>query len=211
MGFVGRPSRGARPCLLLGRSGGLGRLFLLVTGRFFPNVGPAVDVLFEPLHLDLELEEAVTQLRPAVPFARGDIEVGRHAIRLERAIHLHRLRHRHPRILLAHQEDRRRLHLGHVLQRRVVPVEIDRRVGAPRRAAKPRRAELAMIALRVHRNPVGRAGAAARRLETIGEGDDLVRHVAARTPAHLDEPVRVGQPHRDHRIGASFIINKLPP
>ena len=68
---------------------------------FFPGIETVENVSLEPFHLDLQLEQAVAQLVPAMPFTRSHIQVGRQAVGLERAIHLHRLRQRYAGVLFA--------------------------------------------------------------------------------------------------------------
>ena len=62
-------------------------------------------------------------------FARRDVEMRRHIVALQRAVHLERLRHRHADVALAREEQRRRLHVRDVLHRRIVPEQ--------RRSARP--------------------------------------------------------------------------
>src|SRR6478672_9424335 len=46
------------------------RVRALVARNLFPRVGAVVDVLLEPLHLDLQLEQAMAQLGPAMTLTR---------------------------------------------------------------------------------------------------------------------------------------------
>ncbi len=121
-------------------------------------------------------------------------------------MHLHRLRHRHPRIVLADQEDRWGRHSRHVAQRRALPVDVDGGVLLPWRAAEPGRSINAHIALPVHRDPVGGARTRAGRFEAIGERDDLVGHVAASAPAHLPHAIAIHESLFDQVVDARHHI-----
>src|SRR6266550_8402956 len=111
---------------------------LLIFWRFFRCVGTLGRVLLEPLDLGVHLEQLMPQLGPPVRLPWRDIEVGRDAICLERTVHFDRLRHWHARVLFADEENRRRLHVRDILQRRIVPIRLDRRILLPRGAAEPR-------------------------------------------------------------------------
>ena len=133
---------------------------------------------------------------------------------LQPAVHLHRLRHGHARVLLAHQEDGRGAHPPDLAQRRVLPVLVDRSVLFPGRAAEPRRAVDADVALGVHRHPVGGARPRGGGFEALRVGDDLVGHVPAGAPAHLGharavhqaEPDEVVHPRHHVQVGLVEVV-----
>src|SRR6266508_1694724 len=181
MQAVARPAI-ARACRLMAL-----RVRLAVARGLFPRERALRRVLLEPFDLHVQLEQLVTQLGPSVRLAWRRVQVGRYAVALQRAIHLDRLWHRDARVTLADEEQRRRLHVRDVLQRRVVPIDVDRSVFLPRCAAEPGCPERADVALGVHRRPLRDAGTGGSRFETIGEGDDLVRHVTAGA-----SPIRTG-------------------
>ena len=62
------------------------------------------------------------------------------------------------------------------------------------------------VGLRIHRNPVHRAGATRNSLEAVGVRQGPIRPVAARAPAHHAELGRVGHAARDQRINAGHDV-----
>src|SRR5438876_10206494 len=174
----------------LSGAGGNG-LFASFAGDLLPRVGPAHGVLLEPFHLDVHFEQLVTQLAPAVGFARGHVETRRDPVGFQRAVHLDGLRHRDAHVLFPDEEDRRRLDLPYVLQRGIVPIHGNRRIFLPGRPAEPGRSIASDIALGVHRYPVARSGSGRRRFETVCEGDHLVGNVYPGAPSHCYEALRI--------------------
>src|SRR5262245_23605205 len=99
--------------------------------RWLECVGLIEDILREPFHFPVHLVELMSWFEPGVPLVRGDLQFARHAQGLEGAHHLDRLSHRHTRVVLANQEQRRRARVRDVLQWRLVPIGLNRRVLLP--------------------------------------------------------------------------------
>jgi hypothetical protein len=62
-------------------------------------------MLFEPVELDVRLEELVSKLTPYMGLPGGHVEVSGDAVRLESTIELDRLRWWDPNIFVSHQYD----------------------------------------------------------------------------------------------------------
>ena len=154
----------------------------------FPGVGAVVDVLLEPLHLDLQLEEPMAQLGPAVALARRDVEVRRHAVGSS-ARGTSR-----PTAASARADPARRRGRSSASSPSTRPSAAScssrgRSARSPATACRRTRAcgIRGCRSARTSRSSWPRPAPTARHLEAIGEGDELVGHVAARAPAHLDQ------------------------
>src|SRR5262252_2738417 len=99
---------------------------LLRRGRWdFGDVRRLQRVLREPRELSVGLGDLMAQLAPGVRFAWRDVETCCDVVALDRAMHLDRLLFRHARVVLAYEEQRRRLDVGRILDRRRVPERRD--------------------------------------------------------------------------------------
>ena len=151
----------------------------------------AVQVPVEPVDLPVDALDEVLRLagaREVVVLAREEHDLARHAEVLQRAEPLLALLDRHAEVVVGVQDQRRRLDVLHVLQRRRVPVEI---VLLEDVAAEVVRVAVGAVARAVVADEVRDAAQRDRRLEARGVADDPVRHVAAVAAAGHAEAVRV--------------------
>ena len=63
------------------------------------------------------INQLMPKFAPDMRLTRGDVEMGRNAVALQRAVHLDGLRGRDTGIVAAHEENGRRRDIGHVLER----------------------------------------------------------------------------------------------
>src|ERR1700683_139502 len=100
--------------------------WLLRVGWF--RIRVAVKILLEPIDLPIQAFHQVLGLassRQVVVLARKENNLGRHAVVLQRAKPLFVLLDRHAKIIVRAQNQRRRLHIPHIFERRCIPILIE--------------------------------------------------------------------------------------